>query len=113
MLRNRFNKDRDLGPAFHSALPAVDGSTLTLYVDACGQPLFDQLVRQRGCLRLVGEAGNDEYISRFRIGVGLERLGHLFAPIENGPILPVLQSILLRSGTLPPWDSAGVRATPA
>lgn len=112
MLRNRFDKDRHLDPAFHFALPAVDGSTLALYVDACGQPLFDQLVRKRGCLRFVGETGNDEYVSRFRIGVGLERLGHLFASIENGPILPVLQSIPSRSNTPRLWDSAGVRATP-
>lgn len=83
MLRNRFNKDRYLDPAFHFALPAVDGSALALYVDTGGQALFDQLVRKRDRLRLARETGNDKYVSRFRIGVGLERLGHLFASIEK------------------------------
>src|SRR5687768_11435997 len=113
MLRNRFNKDRHFDPAFHFALPAVDGSTLALYVDARGQPLFHQLVRKRGCLCFVGKAGNDKYVLRLGLWVGLGRLGHLFASIENGLILPVLQSIPPRAGTPRPWDSAGVRATPA
>jgi hypothetical protein len=43
----------------------------------------------------------------------LERLGHLFASIENGPILPVLRSIPPPPGTPQQWDSADVRATPA